>query len=342
MAGEKDDELNVDELMGDLEESLGMEEEKPKGDLDAAVDTAVDEAAKDSESTPVDPPVDPALDAEKSVDPPKVDEHPAADEAPSSWKKEAKAMWAQVPEPLKAEIRRRENDILTGIKGYKEAAEVGNFFHRAVDPYLPLLQQHGLNPFKHAQDLFETHKILATGSSEQKTQIIRGLAKQFGVALEAGEDAGEPAYVHPEVASLRAEVERLQSNFNGITEQQRASATQRHLQEVNTFAADPKNFLFEDVRDDIVSLLHSKAVTTLREAYDTAVARNPAARQKFLDHLKQQDAQAATAAAAKRATEARRSTATNVRTTPKTHGSTAPAGSIEDTLRETADKLYSS
>lgn len=251
-------------------------------------------------------------------------------------------MWSQVPEPLKAEIRRREGDILSGIKQYKEAAEVGQHFHRAVEPYLQDLSRAGLNPFTHTRELLETHRALAFGTPEQRRGIITGLAKQFGVQLDQAPADGEPAYVDPQVSALQSQLQGLQSNFNGIVEQQRQAALQKHLAEVNAFSADPKNFLYEEVSEDMARLLQSRAVTTLQEAYDTAVARSPAARQKLLDHLRQQEAKATADAAAARTAAAKRSTAANLRTVPKAKGSTAQTGNIEDTLRETAERIYQS
>ena len=56
--------------------------------------------------------------------------------APSSWKPAAKAAWNALPEPVRAEIYRREGDFHAGLKDIKENADFGQSIHKVMQPYL--------------------------------------------------------------------------------------------------------------------------------------------------------------------------------------------------------------
>lgn len=263
-------------------------------------------------------------------------------EAPATWRKEAKAKWDKVDPDIQQEILKRESDVLRGMGEYKTAAEVGRAFDKAVGRYIPLLHQQGLNPYQLIQDHFETHRQLAFGNPQQKADVIRRLVRDYQIPLEGlAASSPESAHVDPVVKDLLSRFDALQSSLTQTTTSQQQATLERLQGEVASFAKDPAHAFFEEVADDIAQLLQTKACKTLQEAYDTAVARNPTVRQKLIANLRQQEDEQRKKESADRAAAARKSTAANVKSSSKARSATAPKGTMDDTLREAADRLFS-
>ena len=249
--------------------------------------------------------------------------------APASWRPEAKAEFDKLPEVIKAEVAKREEDILRGIGEYRAAANFGTAVDKAIQPYVPVLRQYGIDPIRHVGELFDVHQRLALGSPEVKHATLSALAKQFGVTLApaaGGADDDNP-YVDPEVKALRTQMAQLQSLQQQLVNQQtsqqqaaaqaqRAAVVETLKSELNTFAADPEHAFFDEVADDMAMFIQSGRASSLKQAYDLAIRMNPAVSEK--DALRKQSAteaakQKAREAAAAKTTAARRATGVNVK-----------------------------
>lgn len=308
----------------------GANIEVGEGDLgEATVAAGVKEAAAAAVAGA--PPVDPSKKEAAPTD-------PAADPSatpPNSWRPEAKEAWATIPPAARAEILKREQDIHKGLEGYRVDAEMGRSVKSVLEPYMATLQQHNIDPAAQIAGLMKAHHTLALGSPQEKSALFQQLAKDYGIALPGAGDGDEPPYVDPAVADLRKEVQALRSNLSA-RERQETSAKQADLvTKVEAFAADPANIHFEEVANDMATLVQSGVAKTLEEAYDKAVWANPAVR------AKEQARQAAAAEATRRqqdsekAVKARAATGANVTTSARRSGATTTTGSMDDTLAET-------
>lgn len=260
------------------------------------------------------------------------------DPVPKTWRKEAHACWKGLPPEAKAEIRKREEDVMSGISQYKAYADHGSRFLEAAKPYLAILQQHKIDPSTHAANLFATHHALVTGTIEQKTAIINRLVNEFHIPLDKLTSSSSAA-ADPAVSALQAQLQSVQSILAGNQTREEEATKAKLLSEVESFAKDPTHEFWDQVSEDIAVLLQSGACKTLQDAYDTAVARNPVTRQAHLEKFAQQREETRRRERATEAQRARRSTAANVRSTSKPKGPTAPKGSIDDTLSEAYDRL---
>jgi hypothetical protein len=292
-------------------------------DVKAAEVAAAPAAAPTSAPAPAPTPAAPAPAADTSLEPPK------------TWRKEAAAEWAALSPTVRAEIAKREQDIFSGLESYKTDASFGKSVQSVLQPYLPTLRQHGIDPLQQISGLMQAHYNLVTGSPETKIQYLSKIAQDYGVALDQLQPAGDQLYVDPAVKDLQSKFNALQSE-RAAEFQARAAAEQATLvKEIEAFSLDPKNPYFKDVANDMVRLLEAKAAKTLQEAYEQAIWINPSIRSK---EIARQQAEATTKAAAEetaRAEAARKATAVNVKTKAKSAGAAAPLGSIDDTLAET-------
>jgi len=278
--------------------------------------------AEGSKPSPTEPVVSEDADA--------VDQELVLDAAPKTWRKEAAAHWGSLPPSVQQEIAKREQDMFRGIEGYKQEASIGQAFRQIISPYLPILQQHGLDAGQHVASLLQAHHVLATGTPDQKAAIFNAIAQQFGIDPDA-----QAPYVDPQVQALQAEVAQLRS----FTQQQVNYAQQQQFagveSQVASFAAKPENVYFDELAPIMTQLLNGRVVQTLEEAYDKAIYLHPEVREK---ELARQAADRKEQARIK-ALEAKKATGANVRSSTKSVSGTAPLGSIDDTLQAAYEEI---
>ena len=261
--------------------------------------------------------------------------------APGTWRQEAAARWKDIDPVIQAEILKREDDVHKGISNYKQAADAWKLTHQAIAPYLPTLQQLRIDPIQQIQGLMDINHRLATGTPEDKIQVLTDMAKRFNVDLAALDPAAQP-WVDPQVASLQQTVRDLQSSLRQLEQVPVAQQKQAIAVEVDKFASDPAHVHFDRVYPEMVMLLRADNKISLKEAYDKAVWANPVTRAEELQKVEtEKAAQAAKAAvdakaaAAARTAAARRATGVNVRSSAYSGRSSTPLGSIDDTLAQT-------
>src|SRR3990167_7247910 len=109
---------------------------------------------------------------------------------PSSWKKDYWGHWEKLTQgqPMTPEealslaeyMNSRETDFQHGVATYKREWEQAKPVLEAIQPYMPLLQQHNIDPARWIQGLGEAHKVLALGAPAQKLQAFAKLAQDYG------------------------------------------------------------------------------------------------------------------------------------------------------------------
>ena len=248
--------------------------------------------------------------------------------APKTWRPEATAKWEATPPEVQAEILKREDDMFRGLETYKNDANIGKGVKSVLEPYLPVLKQHNIDPLVQISGLMRAHYALVTGSPEEKQAMFTKLASDYGIQT----DLGEAPYVDPQVASLRQELQTLKSTVQGREAQEAERSRNSLAAEINTFASDPAHAYFDEVANDIAGLLRSGSAKDLAEAYEKAVWANPTTRAKEQARLTAEALANAQKAAQGKAQAAKKAVSANVKSSARPASGTAPAGSIDDTL----------
>jgi len=318
--------FDMDSALEQMSEGLGFEvDEKPTGgapgddELDAVVNSGIDDAAQTGETAPTE--------TQQSAT-------PAGLEAPKTWRKEAAEQWAALPDSVRAEVLKREEDMFRGLETYKADANFGRAIKPALDPYLPVLQQYGIDPAQQISSLMQAHHTLALGTPQQKAELFQQLAADYGVNL--GELASAaPVFVDPAVQALQSQVQSLQSTLTARERAEQQTRMTAITSEIEAFAADPKNAHFDTVANDIAAMLKSGAAKTLQEAYEKAVWANPVTRQQEITRQQREAVEKQREEAARKAQAAKRTSSAVVHAKPRSASGTAPTGSMEDTMRET-------
>lgn len=256
---------------------------------------------------------------------------PVAKAAPKTWRPDAVKHWETLPEQVKDEILKREQDVFTGINQYKGEAEFGRSIAKSLEPYSAILKQYNVNVPQQISGLMHSHYTLAFGSPEQKSQLIQRLISDYKIDPASIGASKEAAYVDPEVAGLRSEFQRVQSQLQGFVAEKQQEMKQTLEKRIETFATNPANKYFNDVMPEMTQLLKNGVCKTIEEAYEKAIYLNPGVRDKLVaeEYTKRQEAERQRAAEAAKASKPARVVS---RQTPG--GDTAARGSMDDTLQE--------
>lgn len=201
--------------------------------------------------------------------------HPQ-DQAPTSWSKEGKEAWKAIPDHIRKEILRREEASIRGVEKLKQQyaplEELGN----GLAPFIKEAVQGGVHPVSYISQVMQTERILRTADNKTKFQEILRICDQYGVPLRqivnmsVGEQvlgaapaptAPAPVQLPPQVMQELEESRRFRQS---ITQEQANS-------EISRFAADPKNEFFEQVREEMATLIERGVCSTLESAYEKAV-----------------------------------------------------------------------
>lgn len=298
--------------------------------LDAAVDSIADGLGFKKTGEEPKPEEQPPAPAE----PEKPEETPApaptGKAAPQSWRKEVAEKFATLDPAVQDEILRREEDFHRGIEGYKRDATFGRTVSQVIEPYLPILQAANINPVAAINNLLEVHVALSKGTPEQKYQLLQNIATSYGITAP-----GEAPFEDPAVRALREELSGVKSQLTARTQAEEQAIRAQLAKDIDSFAKDPKNIYFEELQDDIAQLLRSGVAADLPSAYEKAIWLNPVVRGKEQARIAAEQQKTLEQQRKQKAEDVRRSTAANVslRQKPAT-SSTAPAGSMEDTMKE--------
>src|SRR5437660_1218047 len=142
-------------------------------------------------------------------------------ERPSTWKKDYWDKYDKLEPDLRAYILQRENEYKSGLATYNLEVKAARALKEAIEPFLPELQRHNIDPSVWIRNLGNAHQTLALGSPQAKLQIFQRLAQDYGVPLQ---------YLVPnqqgQVQQLDPTVQYLAQNLQGLQQQWQQFQTQ--------------------------------------------------------------------------------------------------------------------
>ena len=338
---------DMDSMVSDLANELGFSGE---GESDAATevsdntDNELGKEALPADSDAVSGEQDeqakaPGTSAEKPANPPLV-------APPKTWRPDAVAHWEALPQQVRDEVLKREEDMYRGLEQYKAQAESASSLMKAVEPYLPQMRQFNVQPAEAVGRLLKAHDTLVNGSVMDKMQVFQQVAKDYGVDL-AGFGQLPEGDADPRLVALSTELKQAKATLNELLQTQSLTAAQEAERTVSAFVSEvgedgqPLRPYFNDVADDIVGLLNTGVAKDLADAYNRAIWTNPVTREKEIARIGQVNRAKAEAEAAKAAEARNRANSAKVRTSAKAVTAGSPLGSMDDTLNETLREIQS-
>lgn len=247
---------------------------RDEGGRFATPDKAVDPKPKEA----VAPDPAPAVVTEPAAAAPRADR-------PTTWKKDYLPMWDKLAtgQPLTADestklaayYTQRENEYKSGVSTYKTEALAAREVQEAIAPFLPELQAHGVTPRQWISDVGNAHKLLVSGSPQEKLQMFTALAQRYGVPLAAVSAQQQPGGNPPIVMELMGQIQALKSELEkkltGISSWKDQMDTAAMQAEVQRLSGDPEKYPhFEAVREQMAQYLETGAARDLDSAYKMA------------------------------------------------------------------------
>lgn len=218
---------------------------------------------------------------------------------PSSWKSEYEEHWAKLDPTIQDYIAKREADYAKGVSTYKQNWDQAAPIYEAIQPFMPELQKHNIDPRTWITSLGNAHQILALGSPQEKAQMFVKLATDYGVPLQSlvGQQAD------PQFSTLAQELNQIKNDWNQFKTLQQQQEQQLVQMEIQRFATDKPHF--EAVRETMSGLLQSGVASDLQSAYDKAIRLHDDIWQKQQAEAQQAKAQAEAEARQKQVAEAK-------------------------------------
>lgn len=232
---------------------------------------------------------------------------------PNGWSAEAKAKWHELPLEVMQAVAAREQDLGKAAGKMDEERALGRELRQVAAPYQAMIAADGATLPQAFTNFLNTVYILKQGGPRARDAYL-GVAKQFGIDLSAVTQAtagntnsqGTAAKADPELLALRQEVAQLKGHFTS-REAQAESAMQAQIQQdIEAFAADPKNAHYEEVKADMAALLRAGRAKDLPTAYDMACWARPDVRTSILAQQRAEDEQKRRETEKARTDEARR------------------------------------
>lgn len=265
-------------------------EPAPSDDASPSTESKPDEPeSKPNESEPKPDEPKPAAPADATA--PAKDHR--VDRPPQSWRKEAKGEWGALPLPVRQEVYRRELEVNRVLRETGEARQAVEQFNQVLAPYMGRIQSFGIAPQQAIGELLKADMMLATGSRQQKAQLLAKLVSDYDVdvseldtalaaAMKGSAPQAQPQALDPNYINQLVQ-QQLQQALAPMYQQQaeiQQRTQQDAVQSVEQMSLDPNYPYFEDVRQEMADLIEVASkrgvVLSLHDAYTKAVALDPA------------------------------------------------------------------
>lgn len=245
---------------------------------------------------------------------PKPGPKPQGERPPASWKPEIREHWGSLPEPVRAEIARREVEVQRTLQETAEARKTAESIDRVISPYMSFIKAEGSNPLQAIDNMMSTAAKLRTGTAPELATMMAQLINQFGTGrfgnafIEQldGALAGQAPRVDPQQAAIEqvlnqrlAPVQQMLTQFQQAQVYQQQQVAERAQNEVAQFISQAE--FGDDVREDMADLLEAAQrkgqSLTLQQAYEKACYLNDSVRKVMQQRQATQGASVTTQAA---------------------------------------------
>lgn len=241
--------------------------------------------------------------AEDGVKPgPKAGPKPQGERAPASWRPDVREHWAQLPDPVRAEIARRESEVQRTLQDTAEARKTAEAVMRTIAPYEMFIKAENSTPLQAIDNLMSTAAKLRTGTAPELAQLVAGLVNQFGVGrfgnafIEQLDSAlagrAAPNNVSSDIDQVinqrLAPLQSMLSQFQQAQQQQQQQVTQQAQSEVQRFLeqAEFGNDVREDMADIIEAANRRGQTISLSDAYKKACLMSDSVRSVLIQRQK--------------------------------------------------------
>jgi hypothetical protein len=239
---------------------------------------------------------------------------PKEAKAPASWRPEVREHWGQLPDPVRAEVARREAEVTRTLQETAEARKYAESINRAFAPYEAYIKAENATPAQVIDNLMGTAVRLRTSTGPELAQLMAGMVAQFGtgrfgsqfinmldsaLAGSAPRQDDSTTQIQQVIQQQLAPVQQFMSQFQQAQMQNQARVQQQASSEVEQFIESVE--FGNDVREEMADLIEIASKRgremSLQEAYQQACQLHPAVRSALGQRQKNNAAQGQNAAA---------------------------------------------
>lgn len=242
-----------------VEETSGERERDEKGRFKPRGETAEAEAAPEKVQEPKETEPAPELGA-------------VAQRPPQGFSVASKAAWDELPQHVRDDIAKREQEIGVGMQRYTglarfadEAERNGRTLQDAVTDYVNVESILRRDPVAGVEFLCQKMNF-------NPRALAWAMSQRYGAN---GQDAQPTQNPGPQYAPPQQQVDpRAIAEYAANVV--RTEFQQKQIDsDIDRFAADPKNKYFPNLRKDMAQIVNAGKATTLQEAYEAAMWLNP-------------------------------------------------------------------
>jgi hypothetical protein len=170
--------------------------------------------------------------------------------APASWRPDIREHWNTLPEPVRAEIQRRETEVARTLQETAEARKTAESVMKTIEPYQAFIRAENSNPLQAIDNLMSTAARLRTGTAPELATMVAGIVNQFGIGrfgngfidMLDGALAGQAPQQDPQQLAMEqvlnqrlAPMQNMLTQFQQAQQMQQQQAAQAAQSEVTTF-----------------------------------------------------------------------------------------------------------
>lgn len=215
-----------------------------------------------------------------------------ASKPPQGWTPALKEKWGTIPEDIRGEIIKREEDMAAGVQRIQQQYEPARQVFSEFAQHAQYFEHINMHPIQYIRNMIAAEQTLTLGNPAQKFTKLLELADDYGVPIRAALDQAmggklehfiaESHKLHQTPPTLPPQVAQELAESRQFREQLESQAAQHEL---TTFAADKTKYpFFDEVREKMADAIEQGRATTYQEAYDYCVWLDPALRARALAH----------------------------------------------------------
>lgn len=194
---------------------------------------------------------------------------------PSSWSKEAKAVWDALPDAAKAAAVKREEEVSKGFDEYRGKTAQLQEISQALEPLRPMLQQQGIATEAQAvKRLLEWEGMFR--NPQTRIGAFHQLARQYGVNLSTlVQNPSEPSTAQGAPAQPSVDLSGITQKVNNLESELQRRDRETVSVKLSEFAKDKPHF--EKVRVSMGKLMQAGLASPddLEGAYQKAISLDP-------------------------------------------------------------------
>lgn len=220
---------------------------------------------------------------------------------PPGWSPASKAAFDTLPESVKADIVKREQEVSQGfakLQRYKDVEHYADHFERNGFSLGQAFDRYAETDRKLNEDFTTGVVELCSHFGKDPLELAQTLSRAFGGRTEQNSQDASAASYQPDLATfLQKHLQPLEETINSLKGEREAQHRQTVSNSVDEFFNDRANLYVENVAHLMVPLLN--AGMPLKEAYEQACWQSPEVREQLINERLNSTSQVQSQAVAK-------------------------------------------